>query len=298
MAEITAALVKELREVSGAGMMDCKKALVENNGDMDASVDWLRKKGLAAAAKKSGRVAAEGLVGVIADGKQGALVEVNCETDFVARNEQFQGFVAGVTKLALGSGDVDVLKDQKLPGEGHSVAEKLTQLVATIGENMLLRRAAKVSVSDGVVVAYMHNSIAPNLGKIGVLVGLESTGDKAKLAALGKQIAMHVAATNPQALTIDAVDPAALERERAVLAEQAKASGKPAEIIGKMVEGRLRKFYEEVVLLEQAFVMDPDSRVKQVVEKAAKELGAPVAIVGYVRMALGEGIDKEQKDAA
>ena len=298
MAEITAALVKELREVSGAGMMDCKKALVENNGDMDASVDWLRKKGLAAAAKKSGRVAAEGLVGVIADGKQGALVEVNCETDFVARNEQFQGFVAGVTKLALGSGDVDVLKDQKLPGEGHSVAEKLTQLVATIGENMLLRRAAKVSVSDGVVVAYMHNSIAPNLGKIGVLVGLESTGDKAKLAALGKQIAMHVAATNPQALTIDAVDPAALERERSVLAEQAKASGKPAEIIGKMVEGRLRKFYEEVVLLEQAFVMDPDSRVKQVVEKTAKELGAPVTIVGYVRMALGEGIDKEQKDAA
>ncbi|HNB27112.1 MAG TPA: translation elongation factor Ts [Alphaproteobacteria bacterium] len=298
MAEITAALVKELREVSGAGMMDCKKALVENNGDMEASVDWLRKKGLAAAAKKSGRVAAEGLVGVIAEGKQGALVELNCETDFVARNEQFQGFVAGVTKLALGSGDVDVLKDQKLPGEGHSVAEKLTQLVATIGENMLLRRAAKVSVSDGVVVAYMHNSIASNLGKIGVLVGLESTGDKAKLAALGKQIAMHVAATNPQALTIDAVDPAALERERAVLAEQAKASGKPAEIIGKMVEGRLRKFYEEVVLLEQAFVMDPDSRVKQVVEKAAKELGAPVSIVGYVRMALGEGIDKEQKDAA
>ena len=298
MAEITAALVKELREVSGAGMMDCKKALVENNGDMEASVDWLRKKGLAAAAKKSGRVAAEGLVGVIAEGKQGALVELNCETDFVARNEQFQGFVAGVTKLALGSGDVDVLKDQKLPGEGHSVAEKLTQLVATIGENMLLRRAAKVSVSDGVVVAYMHNSIASNLGKIGVLVGLESTGDKAKLAALGKQIAMHVAATNPQALTIDAVDPAALERERSVLAEQAKASGKPAEIIGKMVEGRLRKFYEEVVLLEQAFVMDPDSRVKQVVEKAAKELGAPVSIVGYVRMALGEGIDKEQKDAA
>jgi elongation factor Ts len=298
MAEITAALVKELREVSGAGMMDCKKALVENNGDMDASVDWLRKKGLAAAAKKSGRVASEGLVGVIAEGKQGALVEVNCETDFVARNEQFQGFVGGVTRLALGSGDVEILKDQKMPGEGHSVAEKLTQLVATIGENMLLRRAAKISVSDGVVVAYMHNSIVPGLGKIGVLVGLESTGDKAKLAAVGKQIAMHVAATNPQALTIEAVDPAALERERSVLAEQAKASGKPAEIIGKMVEGRLRKYYEEVVLLEQPFVMDPESRVKQVVEKTAKEIGAPVTVVGYVRMALGEGIDKEQKDAA
>jgi elongation factor Ts len=298
MAEITAALVKELREVSGAGMMDCKKALVENNGDMDASVDWLRKKGLAAAAKKSGRVAAEGLVGVIAEGKEGALVEVNCETDFVARNEQFQAFVGAVTKLALGAdGDVEALKTRQMPGENLTVAEKLTQLVATIGENMLLRRAAKVSVSDGVVVAYMHNSIAPNLGKIGVLVGLESSGDKAKLAALGKQIAMHVAATNPQALTIDAVDPAALERERSVLAEQAKASGKSAEIIGKMVEGRLRKYYEEVVLLEQAFVMDPDSRVKQVVEKTAKELGAPIAVVGYVRMALGEGIDKEQKDA-
>lgn len=299
MAEITAALVKELREVSGAGMMDCKKALVENNGEMEAAVDWLRKKGLAAAAKKSGRVAAEGLVGVVAEGKDGALVEVNCETDFVARNEQFQGFVGAVTKLALGAnGDVEVLKTRQMPGESLAVAEKLTQLVATIGENMLLRRAAKISVSDGVVVAYMHNSIVPNLGKIGVLVGLESTGDKAKLAALGKQIAMHVAATNPQALTIDAVDPAALERERSVLAEQAKASGKPAEIIGKMVEGRLRKYYEEVVLLEQAFVMDPDSRVKQVVEKTAKELGAPVAVVGYVRMALGEGIDKEQQDAA
>lgn len=299
MAEITAALVKELREVSGAGMMDCKKALVENNGDLEASVDWLRKKGLAAAAKKSGRVAAEGLVGAIAEGKEGALVEVNCETDFVARNEQFQGFVGAVTKLALGAGgDVEALKTKQVPGENLPVAEKLTQLVATIGENMLLRRAAKVSVSDGVVVAYMHNAIVPNLGKIGVLVGIESTGDKAKLAALGKQIAMHVAASNPQALTVEAVDPAALERERAVLAEQAKASGKPAEIIGKMVEGRLRKYYEEVVLLEQAFVMDPDSRVKQIVEKAAKELGAPVAIVGFVRMALGEGIDKEQKDAA
>jgi len=299
MAEITAALVKELREVSGAGMMDCKKALVENNGDLEASVDWLRKKGLAAAAKKSGRVAAEGLVGAIAEGKEGALVEVNCETDFVARNEQFQGFVGAVTKLALGAGgDVEALKTRQMPGENLPVAEKLTQLVATIGENMLLRRAAKVSVSDGVVVAYMHNAIVPNLGKIGVLVGIESTGDKAKLTALGKQIAMHVAASNPQALTVEAVDPAALERERAVLAEQAKASGKPAEIIGKMVEGRLRKYYEEVVLLEQAFVMDPDSRVKQIVEKAAKELGAPVAIVGFVRMALGEGIDKEQKDAA
>ncbi len=298
MAEITAALVKELREISGAGMMDCKKALVENSGDLDQSVDWLRKKGLAAAAKKAGRVAAEGLVGVIAEGGRGALIEVNCETDFVARNEQFQGFVGSATKLALGTADIEALKAQKLPGEGHTVAEKLTQLVATIGENMMLRRMAKLSVSNGVVAAYIHNSAAPNMGKIGVLVSLESTGDETKLATLGKQIAMHVAATNPQALTIEAMDPAMLERERSVLAEQAKVSGKPAEIIGKMVEGRLRKYYEEVVLLEQVYVHDTDSRVKQVIEKAAKELGTPVKIAGFVRFGLGEGIDKEPKDAA
>ncbi len=298
MAEITAALVKELREVSGAGMMDCKKALAENGGNLEQAVDWLRKKGLAAAAKKAGRVAADGLVGVVAEGNQGALVEINCETDFVARNEQFQGFVAAVAKLALKASDVEALKAMQLPGEGLTVAEKLTQLVATIGENMQLRRIAKLSVTNGAIAAYMHNAVAPGLGKIGVLVGLESTGDKAALAGLGKQVAMHVAATNPQALTIDAVDPAMLERERAVLAEQAKASGKPAEIIGKMVEGRLRKYYEDVVLLAQVYVIDGESRVKQVIEKAAKDLGAPVKIAGYARMALGEGIDKEQKDAA
>ena len=298
MAEITAALVKELREISGAGMMDCKKALVETSGDKEAAVDWLRKKGLAAAAKKSGRVAADGLVGIVTDGNHGALVEVNCETDFVARNEQFQGFVTAVAKLALKAADVEALKAMQLPGESLTVAEKLTQLVATIGENMQLRRTAKLSVSNGAVAAYMHNAVVPGLGKIGVLVGLESAGDKARLTALGKQIAMHVAASNPQALTIDAVDPAALERERGVLAEQAKASGKPAEIIGKMVEGRLRKYYEEVVLLEQAYVHDPDTRVKQAIEKAGKELGTPVKIAGFVRFALGEGIDKEQSDAA
>lgn len=298
MAEITAALVKELREVSGAGMMDCKKALSENGGNLEQAVDWLRKKGLAAAAKKAGRVAADGLVGVVAEGNQGALVEVNCETDFVARNEQFQGFVAAVAKLALKASDIEALKAMQLPGESLSVAEKLTQLVATIGENMQLRRIAKLSVTNGAIAAYMHNAVVPGLGKIGVLVGLESSGDKSALAGLGKQVAMHVAATNPQALTIDAVDPAALERERAVLAEQAKASGKPAEIIGKMVEGRLRKYYEDVVLLEQVYVIDGESRVKQVIEKAAKELGAPIKIAGYARMALGEGIDKEQKDAA
>jgi elongation factor Ts len=299
MAEITAALVKELREISGAGMMDCKKALVETNGNLDDASDWLRKKGLAAAAKKAGRVAAEGLVGAVAEGTRGALVEVNCETDFVARNEQFQGYVAAVTKLALGASDVEALKAQKLPGEGHTVAEKLTQLVATIGENMQLRRTAKLSVSDGVVAAYVHTAIAPGLGKIGVLVGLESSGDKAKLAALGKQIAMQVAAATPQALTIDAVDPAAVERERSIVAEQAKASGKPAEIIAKMVEGGLRKYYESVVLLEQLWVIDDTkSRVKQVIEKAGKELGAPVKITGFVRFALGEGIDKGAADAA
>ncbi len=295
MAEITAALVKELREISGAGMMDCKKALVETGGDLEQASDWLRKKGLAAAAKKAGRVAAEGLVGAIAEGTRGALVEVNCETDFVARNEQFQGYVSAVTKLALGAPDVEALKTQKLSGEGHTVAEKLTQLVATIGENMQLRRTAKLSVSDGAVVAYVHNAIAPGLGKIGVLVGLESSGDKAKLATLGKQVAMQVAAASPQALTADAVDPTALERERSILAEQAKASGKPAEIISKMVEGGLRKYYESVVLLEQLWVIDDTkSRVKQVIEKAGKELGAPVKITGFVRFALGEGIDKEQ----
>src|SRR6185437_8819472 len=294
----TAALVKELREISGAGMMDCKKALVENNGDVEQSVDWLRKKGLAAAAKKAGRVAAEGLVGAITEGNEGALVEVNCETDFVARNEQFQGYVAAVTKLALGAADVETLKTRKLPGEGHTVAEKLTQLVATIGENMMLRRTARLSVTDGIVVSYVHNSIVPGLGKIGVLVALESSGDKGKLAALGKQLAMHVAHSNPQAMTADTLDPAGVERERAVLAEQAKASGKPAEIVGKMVEGGLRKYYEAWVLPEQIWVMDNKSRVKQVIDAAGKELGTPVKIAGFVRFALGEGIDKEQADAA
>jgi elongation factor Ts len=298
MAEITAALVKELREISGAGMMDCKKALVETAGDKEAAVDWLRKKGLAAAAKKSGRVAADGLVGIVAEGNTGALVEINCETDFVARNEQFQGFVAAVAKLALKASDVEALKAMQLPGEGLTVAEKLTQLVATIGENMQLRRTAKLSVGNGTVAAYMHNAVVPGLGKIGVLVGLESTGDKAKLAALGKQVAMHVAAAKPLALSADQLDKAAIDRERAIYAEQAAASGKPAEIVAKMVEGRLRKYYEEVVLLEQAYVHDDKVRVKQAVEQAAKEAGAPVKVAAFERFALGEGIDKEQADAA
>jgi elongation factor Ts len=298
MAEITAALVKELREVSGAGMMDCKKALSENGGDLEAAVDWLRKKGLAAAAKKAGRVAAEGLVAVVPSDKKGVLIEVNSETDFVARNDQFQGFVSAAAKLALDAADIEALKNAKMPEGNQTVAEKLTQLVATIGENMNLRRMATVAVKDGVVATYMHNATAPNMGKIGVLVGLESTGDKAKLAALGKQIAMHVAAANPSSLDIKSVSQAELDRERAVLAEQARASGKAEEIIAKMVEGRLRKYYEDVVLLEQLYVIDGESRVKQVVEKAAKEIGAPVTITGFARMALGEGIAKEQQDAA
>jgi elongation factor Ts len=297
MAEITAALVKELREVSGAGMMDCKKALAENGGNLENAVDWLRKKGLAAAAKKAGRVAAEGLVAVVPADKKAVLVEVNSETDFVARNDKFQDFVSAAAKAALDAADVEALKNAKL-SDGQTVAEKLTQLVATIGENMNLRRMAKLEVKDGVVATYMHNATAPNMGKIGVLVALESTGDKAKLAALGKQLAMHVAAANPSALDIGSVSQADLDRERAVLSEQARASGKPEEIIAKMVEGRLRKYYEDVVLLEQLYVIDGESRVKQVVEKAAKEIGAPVKVTGFARMALGEGIAKEQADAA
>jgi elongation factor Ts len=298
MAEITAALVKELREKTGAGMMDCKKALAETAGDLEAAFDWLRKKGLAAAAKKAGRVAAEGLVGLATEGPRGALAEVNAETDFVARNEQFQAFVQQVARLALDAGDVEALAAAAYPGEGKTVAEKLTQLIATVGENMALRRMASLAVGQGVVAGYVHNAQAPGLGKIGVLVALESAGDPAKLAAFGKQLAMHVAAANPQALTIAAVDPAALERERAVLAEQARASGKPEEIIGKMVEGRLRKYYEEVVLLEQTYVIDGESKVKAAVAAAAKDAGAPIEVKGFHRMALGEGIQREQKDFA
>lgn len=300
MAEVTAGAIKALREKTGAGMMECKKALIEAEGNEERAIEILRERGLASAKKKEGRVAAEGVVGsyIHMGGKVGVLVEVNCETDFVARNEQFQGFVGAVTKLALGATDIEALKTQKLPGEGHSVAEKLTQLVATIGENMQLRRTARLSVSDGVVVSYVHNAIVPGLGKIGVMVGLESSGDKAKLAALGKQLAMHVAHSNPQAMTADALDPAAVERERGVLAEQAKASGKPAEIVAKMVEGGLRKYYEAWVLPEQIWVMDNKSRVKQVIDAAGKELGTPVKISGFARFALGEGIDKEPSDGA
>jgi len=296
MAEITAALVKDLREKTGAGMMDCKNALSAAGGEVEAAIDWLRKKGLSAAAKKSGRVAAEGLVGVASASREGSVVEVNAETDFVARNDQFQDYVRNVAKLALtSSADMESLKQMPYPS-GRSVAEELTQLIATIGENMSLRRAAKLSVSQGVVATYIHNALAPDLGRIGVLVALESAGDSEALAALGRKIAMHVAAAKPDALTIAEVDPAALERERSILVDQAKGSGKPEAIIAKMVEGRLRKYYEEVVLLEQTYVIDGETKVGKVVEAAAKEVGAPVALTGFVRFALGEGIEKAPTD--
>jgi elongation factor Ts len=299
MAEITAALVKELREKTGAGMMDCKRALGETSGDLEAAVDWLRKKGLAAAAKKAGRVAAEGLVGVATRGGVGAVVEVNSETDFVARNDIFQHFVRAVTERALETGDdLAKLSGVDFPGTGRSVGDELMHMIATIGENMALRRVRRLAVKEGVVHAYVHNALTPGLGKIGVLVALESRADAAKLGPVAKQLAMHVAAAKPDYLDIASVDGAALERERNVLREQARASGKPEAIIDKMVEGRLRKFYEEVVLLEQIYVIDGETRVTKVLDAAAKQLGAPVRVVGFVRFALGEGIPKDQADAA
>jgi elongation factor Ts len=292
MAEITAALVKDLREKTGAGMMDCKKALVENGGDIETAIDWLRKKGLAAAAKKSGRVAAEGLVAVASAPNKAAMVEINAETDFVARNETFQDFVAGVAKIALDVGE-DLEAIAAAPyGEGRTVAEQLTHLVATIGENMSLRRAKVLTVSQGAVATYVHSALKPGLGKIGVLAAIEGAGELAVLEALGRQVGMHVAATRPDALDTDAVDPAALDRERAVLTEQARASGKPDAIIEKMVEGRIRKYYEEVVLLEQVWVHDGESRVRAVVKKAG------VALTGFARFQLGEGIEKPKDDFA
>lgn len=298
MPEITAALVKELRDKTGAGMMDCKKALAETKGELEPAVDWLRKKGLAAAAKKAGRVASEGLVGVAVKGNVGALVEVNAETDFVARNETFQSFAADVAGAALGvEGDLEKVKSVKLKS-GRTVEEELTHLIATIGENMSLRRSASLKVGQGVVASYIHNQTAPGLGRIGVLVALESPGEAEKLLAFGKQVAMHVAATNPQSLDVAGLDPAALEREKAVLAEQARASGKPEEIIQKMLEGRLRKFYQEVVLLDQDFVIEPGTSVSKAIAAASKAIGAPVKLTAFLRYALGEGIEKKQSDFA
>jgi elongation factor Ts len=290
--------VKELRERTGAGMMDCKKALAENNGEMEASIDWLRAKGLAAAAKKAGRTAAEGLVGVVVEGNRGAVVEVNSETDFVAKNEIFQDFVRNVAKLALEHGtDVEALGAAQYPG-GGTVQEKLTDNIAKIGENQSLRRAAVLSVNEGAVVSYVHNQVAPGLGKIGVLVALESAASAETLAALGKQIAMHVAAAHPLALSAEDLDPALIERERAIASEKAKESGKPANIVEKMVEGGLAKFRKESSLLTQLFVMDNKTPVAEVVASAAKDAGTGVQLIGFVRYQLGEGIEKQQSDFA
>jgi elongation factor Ts len=299
MATITATMVKDLREKTGAGMMDCKAALNEAQGDMEAAVDWLRTKGLAKAAKKAGRVAAEGLIGLAANAKEAALVEVNSETDFVARNQKFQDMVSAIAAAALKvRGDVDKLAAAKYGSGKTTVAETIKEMIGSIGENMTLRRAAHLSAANGVVATYMHNTIAPGLGKIGVIVALESAGDAEQLKNFGRQIAMHIAAANPQAVEVDSLDKAVIERERAVLTEQAKESGKPPQVIEKMVEGRLRKFYEEVVLLAQAFVHDPETTVAKAVAEAEKAAGAPIKITGFYRYALGEGIDRPDSDFA
>lgn len=299
MAEITAALVKELRDKTGAGMMDCKKALSENDGDLEAAVDWLRTKGLSAAAKKSGRIAAEGLVGLSVGGNAGAIVEVNAETDFVARNELFQNFVRTVADLALANdGDTDAVQNSGYPSENRTVSEQLTHLIATIGENMSLRRMASLSVPNGTVGSYVHNAAEPGLGKIGVLVAVESEADEVALQELGKQLAMHVAAANPQSVSRDDLDPAIVERERDILAQQARDSGRPEDIIEKMVEGRLRKFFEESVMLSQTWVIDGETTVEKVLDAKAKELGAPVKVTGFIRFSLGEGIEKRDEDFA
>ncbi|WP_417842903.1 translation elongation factor Ts [Thalassospira sp.] len=296
---ITAALVKELRETTGAGMMDCKKALSETDGNIDAAVDWLRTKGLAAAAKKAGRVAAEGLVGVAVNGTAGAVVELNAETDFVSRNEDFQTFVSEIAKLGVvANGDIETLKATPFPGASRNVEEQVTHMIAKIGENMNLRRVASISVEKGLVASYVHSSIASDLGRIGVLVALESEADTAVLEGLGKQIAMHIAATNPASATVADLDPELVEREKAVLTDQAKESGRPDEIIAKMIEGRIRKYYEQVVLLEQTFVIDGESQVKAVIEKAAKDAGTAITLKGFLRFELGDGIEKEEKDFA
>ncbi|ODT50220.1 translation elongation factor Ts [Devosia sp. 63-57] len=297
--EITAAMVKQLRESTGVGMMDCKKALAETNGDMEAAVDWLRTRGLAKAAKKADRVAAEGLVGVATAGTKAAVVEVNSETDFVARNEQFQTIVGNIAKLALDAdGDVVKLGEMPYPGTGHSVSAELTEAIAKIGENMNLRRTQTVTVTDGVVESYIHNAVKAGMGKIGILVALESTGDKAALSALGKQLAMHIAAAQPQAIAPEELDQEVVARERAIILEQVKESGKSADIAEKMVEGRMRKYFEEVTLLSQVFVIDGETRVGDAIKNAEKEVGAPVKLTKFVRFALGEGIEKVETDFA
>lgn len=297
MAEISASLIKDLREKTGAGMMDCKKALMETKGDLEAAVDWLRKKGLASAAKKAGRTAAEGLVAVTVSGNKGAVIELNSETDFVARNDQFQKLAQDIAQAALKAGnDVEAIKKENVGGK--TIEESITSAISTIGENMNLRRAAVLSVDQGIVASYIHSAAAPGLGKIGVLVALKSAGNQAKLQEVGKQIAMHIAAARPEALNREGVDSSNLERERAVLKDQAASSGKPAEVIEKMIEGRIRKYYEEVVLLDQLFVIDGKTRISDFVAQSAKEIGSPIEVTAYERFQIGEGIEKETSDFA
>ncbi|MEM1048874.1 MAG: translation elongation factor Ts [Pseudomonadota bacterium] len=296
---ISASMVKELREKTGAGMMDCKKALAENSGDMDQAIDWLRTKGLSTADKKSGRVASDGLVAVATDGAKAAVVEVNSETDFVARNESFQALASNIAQASLSAdGDVAALLGAPYPGSSNTVEAHLKDAIATIGENMTVRRTAVLSVDEGVVASYVHNAAAPGLGKIGVLVALKSAGSADQLNEIGRQIAMHVAASSPLAITVEELDPEVVDRERGVYTEQARESGKPDNIVEKMVEGRLRKYYEQVVLLKQAFVVDTDKTVDQALKDAAASAGAPIEITGMVRFGLGEGIEKEETDFA
>ncbi|PSH69321.1 elongation factor Ts [Phyllobacterium brassicacearum] len=296
---ISASQVKELRDLTGAGMMDCKAALAETNGDMEAAVDWLRKKGISKADKKAGRTAAEGLVGVASNGTKSVVVEVNSETDFVARNDAFQDIVRNVANVALTTdGSTAAVAAATYPSTGKSVVDTIKDAVGTIGENLSFRRSAALSVNQGVVATYIHNGVSDGLGKLGVLVAIETTGNADAAQAFGRQVAMHVAATNPLALTSGEVDPAAVEREKAIFADQARQSGKPENIIEKMVDGRMRKFYEEVVLLSQAFVINPDLSVEAALKDAEKTIGAPAKITAFVRFALGEGIEKEESDFA
>jgi elongation factor Ts len=297
MATITAAMVKDLREKTGAGMMDCKTALSETGGDIEAGIDWLRKKGLSKAAKKAGRTAAEGLVAVESPGRSAAIVEVNSETDFVARNESFQAFAREAAKIALNTdGTVEALAAAHFPGSSTTVQDRLQELIATVGENMTLRRSAKLEVSHGVIASYVHNQVTEGLGKIGVLVALESTGDVGELSSVGRQIAAHIAAMNPVAVDASGVDQATVERESAILRD--KNAGKPDHVLAKIVESGLKSYYKEATLLGQAFVYEPSKSIEQVLKEAAAKVGAPVTLKAFVRYALGEGIEKEETDFA
>jgi len=299
MVEITASMVKDLREKTSAGMMDCKKALVESDGNIDLAADWLRTKGLSAAAKKSGRIASEGLVGMAVNKTTGALIEVNAETDFVARNKDFQQFVSSIAKLTLNSdGNIDTLKNSSYPDTNRNIIEELTHQISTIGENMTLRRVERISIEKGIVASYMHNTLTPTLGKIGVIVALSSEAETDFLNELGKKIAMHIAATKPLSISKDTLDPIEIEKEHKFLAEQARESGKPEEIIEKMLVGRMNKFYEEVCLMEQTFVIDGESKIKDVIKSASEKCGKSIKVSDFCIFVLGEGIDKKNEDFA